>query len=74
MTKEAMEHTLVPRHEKMSESEKKELLQKYNVTVVGICRQGERITLPKSDEKLQPNDRLVVVGIGEQIKGLEQQV
>jgi DNA-directed RNA polymerase subunit H len=32
MTKEKMEHTLVPVHEKLSESDKKEILTKYNVT------------------------------------------
>ena len=34
MTKEQMEHVLVPLHEKISDSEKKELLLKYNVTLL----------------------------------------
>ena len=32
MTKEQLEHVLVPLHEKLSDAEKKEILVKYNVT------------------------------------------
>ena len=34
MTKEQLEHELVPKHEKLTDSEKKQLLEQYNVTTL----------------------------------------
>jgi len=45
--------------------------QKYEATVIGIIRGGQRITALRTTERLQPGDGLVVIGAAEAVKGLK---
>ncbi len=58
MSKEKMEHFLIPEHEKISEKEKEELLKRYNVDL---------LELPKI-KKTDPAIRHLDVKIGDIIR------
>ncbi|MDD5613522.1 MAG: cation:proton antiporter [Candidatus Omnitrophica bacterium] len=46
--------------------------QQYDVTVVGINRQGQRIIFPGPDMRLKGEDRLAVIGISKSVENLKQ--
>jgi len=46
--------------------------QKYAVTVVGICRAGERIMFPGPHETLQPEDKLIIIGTSTAVDSLKK--
>jgi K+/H+ antiporter YhaU regulatory subunit KhtT len=43
----------------------------YRATVIGIMRDGERITMPRPDETLQSGDKLVIIGTRESVEKLK---
>jgi len=46
--------------------------ERYGATVVGIVRKDERITMPRPYERLQPGDRLIVIGAPESVQRLRE--
>jgi CPA2 family monovalent cation:H+ antiporter-2 len=48
--------------------------QSYGVNIVTIVREGVRINIPKGDERIYPNDHLVVLGTDEQMELFRQRL
>jgi K+/H+ antiporter YhaU regulatory subunit KhtT len=46
--------------------------ERHGATVVGIVRKDERITMPRPYERLQPGDRLIVIGAPESVERLRE--
>ncbi|MBA4419317.1 MAG: sodium:proton exchanger [Syntrophus sp. (in: bacteria)] len=46
--------------------------KEFDATVIGIIRNGEKIPMPRPDERLKPGDRLIVIGSPKSIDRIKE--